>query len=230
MFDEWGRFSLLLVHQYLWETAVQKKIPEAAGARALRLRRHSAACRREAGRRLHRVEVRGAEEQSRKVSGALNVGGRRRGGVGADGGVRQGGGQSGGGNGEELQLANRAAAILPATGRAGRCEQATPLLLMQVPPFNQPLRAERQRGVSHPLSQGHQTLSCRTGRRRNTFILKSMNKRVTQKKNFKPVWCFKCKEQIYEAACLQEKKCDEVQKCNFSRRGSAYSSYFNCFS
>lgn len=42
---------------------------------------------------------------------------RRRGG--ADGGVREGGGERGGGHGEELQLADGAAAILPAAGRAG---------------------------------------------------------------------------------------------------------------
>lgn len=147
---------------------MQRKIPKAAGATALRLTRGSAPCRREAGHRLRRVEVGRTEEQSRKVGGALSArrrvrrwrragegGGVRRGG-GADGGVRQGRGQRGGRHREEVQVANGAAAILPAAGRAGRCERVTPFLLNQAPPFNQPLRAKSVLGgVSNPLSQGH---------------------------------------------------------------------------
>lgn len=141
-------FSLLLVHQDLWETAVRRKIPEAARATALPPARHSASCRREAGRCLHRMEVRRTEEQSREMSRVFRVGKRRGGGVGggrrgrtewkgrglkrsggADGGVRQGGGERGGRYGEELQLANGATAILPAAGRAGRCDRTTPFRL-----------------------------------------------------------------------------------------------------
>lgn len=88
----------------------------------------------------------------------------RRGG-GAEGGVRQGGGETRGRHRGELQVANGAAAILPAAGRAARCERVTSFLWNQAPPFNQPLRAESvQGGVSDPLSQGHHTLSCRTKR------------------------------------------------------------------
>lgn len=52
---------------------MERKIPEAAGATALRLTCHSAPSRREAGRRLRRVEMGRTEEQSRKVGGALSA-------------------------------------------------------------------------------------------------------------------------------------------------------------
>lgn len=80
-------------------------------------------------------------------------------------GVRQGEGERGGRHREEPQVANEAAGILLALAAGG---------------FNQPLRAECQGGVSHPLSQGHQTLSCRgedTGVRLvGRFILKTRSK------------------------------------------------------
>lgn len=99
----------------------------------------------------------GTEEQRREMCDTFSVGRRmvRTGWEsGADGGVRQRGEKGSRGHGEELQLANGVAAVLSATGRA-------PFLLRGAQPFNQPLRTEGQNWFCHPLSQRHQTGSCR---------------------------------------------------------------------
>lgn len=88
---------------------------------------------------------------------SLGGGAARTGGAGgADRGMRQRGEKGSRGHREELQLADGAAALLPAAERP-------PVPLRRTQPFNQPLRAEGRRRLRHPLAQGYQTGSCRGG-------------------------------------------------------------------
>lgn len=101
--------------------------------------------------------MRGREEQCREVCNTFSVGRRmvRRGWEsGAKRGVRQRGEKGSRGDREELQLPNGVAAVLSPPKR-------TPFLLGRAQPFHQPLRTEGENWFCHPLSQRHQTGSCR---------------------------------------------------------------------